>query len=618
MALEAGYRAIACTQPRKVAAITVSQRVAQERGAHLGSEVGYSVRFDNKTSGRPRLRYMTDGVLLQECMSHPQFDQYDVVFIDEVHERTLATDILLGLLKQVTANSQALKVVIMSATFDCVKFSDFFAGAPTVHVPGSTYPVQILNIQHKVDDYLDQAIATVYNILLFEEDQGHILVFLTGEEEIEQACDILRVDPRFHGDPGLVVLPLYSALPPQDQIRVFEGRPGQRKCIFATNIAETSVTIPGVVYVVDCGFSKQKMYLPRSRVETLLIQPISQASARQRAGRAGRTRPGKCFRLYHESVHDQMEDASTPEILRSDMSQVILQLSKLGVANLMQFPFVDAPRADVIIRSLEHLQQLRAIGQDLRITDLGRQVSHFPVEPSLAVALLLAHHEGCTKQIATIVGMLSVPKLYMKSDRESEGHSDRARSLFKVRDGDHLTLLKTFTYYLHACTGDVNGELDARVAQNGCRAGRDFCHKHRISERGIRQAASIRSQLLQILQRLGLPTPGLQVYDYDDWGYSEAVRRALCRGMFMNIACLVDYEYIQLVHGNNMRLHPSTVLKGEDEWIIYHEAVITKESYLRVCSKVQLCWLQEFAPDFIQALRCSQHLDKKQKSKIFP
>ena len=361
---------VACTQPRRVAAMSVAKRVADEMDgawAHirtflssltcfwpypveLGRQVGYSIRFEDMTEpGTTFLKYMTDGMLLREAMNDPNLERYSTIILDEAHERTLATDILMGLLKALARKRSDLKIIVMSATLDAVKFQKYFGlrskqMAPLFKVLGRTHPVEVFYTQDPEPDYVEAAIRTVLMIHR-AEDPGDILLFLTGEEEIEESCRKIKieVDELSGSDPSvgpLTCIPLYSSLPPQQQQRIFDppppartpdGPPG-RKIVVSTNIAETSLTIDGIVYVVDPGFSKQKVYNPRIRVESLLVSPISKASAQQRAGRAGRTRPGKCFRLYTErDFMKELEEQTHPEILRSNLSNTVLELMKLGI-----------------------------------------------------------------------------------------------------------------------------------------------------------------------------------------------------------------------------------------------------------------------------------------------
>lgn len=350
-----GGKMVACTQPRRVAAMSVAQRVADEMDVKIGEHVGYSIRFEDMTSPQTQLKYLTDGMLLREAMTDPVLSQYSVIVLDEAHERTMSTDVLLGLIKEIITKRRDLKIVVMSATLDSGKFQDYFEQrAPLMKVPGRMHPVEIFYTPEPERDYLEAAKRTVLQIHQ-SEDEGDILLFLTGEQEIESACRELSEEARKleHANfPELVCLPLYSTLPPKMQQKIFEpappakvlGGPPGRKCIISTNIAETSLTIDGVVYVIDPGFSKQKVYNPRIRVESLLVTPISKASAQQRAGRAGRTKPGKAFRLYTESAFNtELEPMTHPEILRSNLGSTVLQLKKLGIDDLVHFDFMDPP-----------------------------------------------------------------------------------------------------------------------------------------------------------------------------------------------------------------------------------------------------------------------------------
>lgn len=350
---DAGYAknggTIACTQPRRVAAMSVARRVADEMDVQLGEEVGYSIRFEECSGPKTFVKFLTDGMLLREAMGDSTLARYSVIILDEAHERTLATDVLFGLLKEILPKRPDLKLVVMSATLEAEKFQEYFLDAPLMRVPGRTFPVEIFYTQQPERDYLEAAVRTVAQVHRCEPP-GDVLLFLTGEEEIEDACRRINGEAARMLEEGtagpIKVVPLYSTLPPHQQQRIFDaapeaavpGGPPGRKVVVSTNIAETSLTIDGIVYVVDPGFSKQKVYNPRVRVESLLVSPISRASAHQRAGRAGRTRPGKCFRLYTEaSFKRDLQEQTYPEILRSNLGSVVLQLKKLGIDDLVSF-----------------------------------------------------------------------------------------------------------------------------------------------------------------------------------------------------------------------------------------------------------------------------------------
>ncbi|OSX62873.1 hypothetical protein POSPLADRAFT_1180963 [Postia placenta MAD-698-R-SB12] len=586
---------VACTQPRRVAAMSVAKRVADEMDVQLGKQVGYSIRFEDMTEpGVTFMKYMTDGMLLREAMNDPDLSRYSTIILDEAHERTLATDILMGLLKALAKRREDLKIIVMSATLDALKFQKYFsikegAPAPLFKVPGRTHPVEVFYTQDPEPDYVEAAIRTVLMIHRAEEP-GDILLFLTGEEEIEDSCrkikleadDLLNQDPDSVGP--LVCIPLYSSLPPQQQQRIFDpapsprtpdGPPG-RKVVVSTNIAETSLTIDGIVYVVDPGFSKQNVYNPRIRVESLLVSPISKASAQQRAGRAGRTRPGKCFRLYTEKdFMKELEEQTHPEILRSNLANTVLELVKLGVHDLVKFDYVDAPAPETLMRALELLNYLAALDDDGHLTPLGSIMADFPLDPQMAKMLIVSPEFNCSNEILTIVAMLSVPNVWLRP-ANARKEADQAKALLTVPDGDHLTLLNVYNNY----------------KQN--QHDRNWPWNNFLSQRALAQADNVRSQLQRTMERFDIDLVSTQ----DERKLYLNVRRALVCGYFMQVAHKEGDKggYLTVKDNQVVSLHPSCGLDNQPEWVIFNEFVLTTKPYIRTVTDVRPEWLLELAP----------------------
>ncbi|KAH0541298.1 DEAH-box ATP-dependent RNA helicase prp43 [Glutinoglossum americanum] len=584
---------VACTQPRRVAAMSVAQRVANEMDVDLGDEVGYSIRFEDVTSQKTVLKYMTDGMLLREAMNDPDMRRYSCIILDEAHERTLATDILMGLLKEVSIRRRDLKIIIMSATLDAQKFQKYFNDAPLLAVPGRTHPVEIFYTPEPERDYVEAALRTVLQIHA-SEPEGDILLFLTGEEEIEDAARkiSLEADEMIReADAGpLRVYPLYGTLPPHQQQRIFEpappplrpgGRPG-RKCIIATNIAETSLTIDGIVYVVDPGFSKQKVYNPRIRVESLLVSAISKASAQQRAGRAGRTRPGKCFRLYTEAAFKkELIEQTYPEILRSNLASTVLELKKLGVDDLVHFDLMDPPAPETLMRALEELNFLACLDDDGNLTHLGRLASEFPLDPALAVMLISSPEFYCSNEILSLTALLSVPQIFVRP-ATARKRADDMKARFAHPDGDHLTMLNVY----HAFKGP-----QAQVNT------KQWCHEHYLSLRALQSADNVRTQLKRIMEREELE---LLSTPFEDRKYYENIRRALVSGFFMQVAKKNQSGkgYTTVKDNQDVLLHPSTVLGQDSEWVLYNEFVLTTKNYIRTITAVRPEWLLEIADTY--------------------
>lgn len=568
--------------------MSVAQRVADEMDVTLGQEVGYSIRFEDKTGPRTVLKYMTDGMLLREAMHDHDMSRYSCIILDEAHERTLSTDILMALLKQIVSRRPDLKIIIMSATLDAQKFQKYFNDAPLLAVPGRTFPVEIFYTPEPERDYVEAAIRTVLQIHA-SEGEGDILLFLTGEDEIEDACRKINLEAEElvrEVDAGpLAIYPLYGTLPPQQQQRIFDkapaplrkgGRPG-RKCIVSTNIAETSLTIDGIVYVVDPGFSKQKIYNPRIRVESLLVSPISKASAQQRAGRAGRTKPGKCFRLYTEHAHNkELIEQTHPEILRSNLANTVLELKKLGVEDLVHFDLMDPPAPETMMRALEELNYLACLDDEGELTTLGSLASEFPLDPALAVMLISSPEFYCSNEMLSITSLLSVPQIFVRpvSNRK---RADEMKAHFTHPDGDHLTLLNVY----HAFKGQATSSPDSL---------KQWCHEHFISLRHLSSADNVRAQLKRIMETHGIE---LVSTAFEDKSYYNNIRRALLAGFFMQVA-MKDSSgkvYRTVKDDQSVLIHPSTVLRAEFDWVVYNEFVLTSKQYIRTCTGIRPEWL---------------------------
>lgn len=577
---------VGCTQPRRVAAMSVAKRVADEMDVTLGETVGYSIRFEDCTSPRTKLKYLTDGMLLREAMTDPLLKAYGCVILDEAHERTLSTDVLFGLLKEIIANRPDLKVVVMSATLDAEQFQKYFSDAPLMKVPGRMFSVEMFYTPEPEKDYLEAAIRTVIQIHLCEP-AGDILLFLTGEVEIEDACKKVKKEIQNMGQGDmreLVAIPLYSTLSPQQQQKIFEpappprypGGPEGRKCIIATNVAETSLTINGIVYVIDPGFAKQKVYNPRIRVESLLVSPISRASAQQRAGRAGRTQPGKCFRLYTEKAFGELQPQTYPEILRSNLGAVVLQLKKLGIDDLVHFDFMDPPAPETLMRALEMLNYLGALDDDGNLTPEGSLMAEFPLDPQLSKILVQSPRFNCSNEILSIAALISVPSMFLRP-KEAQQQADAAHAAFAHIHGDHLTLLNAYHAFLKN-SGNNN-----------------FCYDNFINGRAMKQADSIREQLHRIMVRNNIR---LCSTDFTSRDYSINIRKALLSGYFMRVAHAErGGNYLTVKDNQAVALHPSSGLQ-KAEWVIYDEFVLTSRNFIRTCTEVEPEWLLEIAPNY--------------------
>ncbi|KAL5121295.1 DEAH-box RNA helicase prp16 [Pleosporales sp. CAS-2024a] len=569
---------IGCTQPRRVAAMSVAKRVSEEMEVRLGGLVGYAIRFEDCTSKETKIKYMTDGVLLRESLVEPDLDKYSCIIMDEAHERALNTDVLMGLIKKVLARRRDLKLIVTSATMNADRFSRFYGGAPEFIIPGRTFPVDIQYSRSPCEDYVDSAVKQVLAIHV-SQGPGDILVFMTGQEDIEITCELVAERLKLLNDPPkLSILPIYSQMPADLQAKIFDrAAPGVRKVIVATNIAETSLTVDGIMYVVDSGFSKLKVYNPKMGMDTLQITPISQANASQRAGRAGRTGPGKCFHLYTErAFRDEFYIQTIPEIQRTNLANTVLLLKSLGVKDLLDFDFMDPPPQDTITTSLFDLWALGALDNIGDLTPLGRTMTAFPMDPSLAKLIITAVEYECSEEMLTIVAMLSVPSVFYRP-KERQEESDAAREKFFVPESDHLTLLHVYTQW------KVNHYSDG------------WCVRHFLHPKALRRAKEIRDQIKDIMEKQKMPLLSCGT----DW---DMIRKCICSGYYHQAAKVKGIgEYINLRTSVTIQLHPTSALYGLGylpDYLVYHELILTSKEYMSCVTSVDPHWLADLGAVF--------------------
>eukprot|EP00949_MAST-11_sp_MAST-11-sp1_P003671 g3671.t1 len=593
----AGSGIVGCTQPRRVAAQSVAKRVAEEYGCRLGEEVGYSIRFDDCTSKSTRIKYMTDGMLMREYLMDNNLRKYSAIMLDEAHERTIHTDVLFGLLKSLVRRRRDLRLIVTSATLDAEKFSSYFYECPIFTIPGRTFPVEVMYTKEPEADYLDAALIVCMQIHL-EQPPGDILLFLTGQEEIDSACELLynRMKQLGKSVPELIILPVYSALPSEMQTRIFDPAPeGARKCIIATNIAEASLTIDGIFYVVDPGFTKQKVHNAKTGMDSLVVVPCSQASARQRAGRAGRTGPGKCYRLYtEEAYNNEMLPSPVPEIQRTGLGNVVLSLKAMGIQDLLRFNFMDAPPEQTLVSALELLYALGALDEEGLLTRLGRRMAEFPLEPQLSKVLIMSVELGCSEEVLTIVSMLSVDNVWYRP-KEKQAQADQKKARFHQPEGDHITMLALY---------------DAWAKSN---YSSQWCFENYVQARTMKRAADIRKQLVGILDRYG--------FDILSCGKNyNKVRMALVSGYFTHAAKRDPQEgYRTMVDGQPVFVHPNSALFNKSpEYVLYHELVLTTKEYMRNIMAIDAKWLIELAPNFFKKGDRSRISKHKRMEKIQP
>ncbi|XP_070579352.1 probable ATP-dependent RNA helicase DHX40 isoform X2 [Ptychodera flava] len=601
---------IGITQPRRVAAISVATRVAEEMGCSIGRDVGYQVRFDDTTSKDTVIKYMTDGCLLREFLEDRELSRYSVIVLDEAHERSLDTDILFGLIKEVFLNrsrllkrTYPLKIIVMSATLDSDKFSDFFRCHEVFQIPGRLHPVREIycNLLREEDmknpNYVSKVVEVAMDTHL-DQPQGDILVFLTGQAEIEKACSLLfkkaeKVDYEhdvFDKDvTALLILPVYGSMPTETQRRIFRpAESGVRKCVIATNIAGTSLTIDGIRYVVDSGFVKQLSFNPRTGLDALQVVPISRSEAIQRAGRAGRTAAGKCYRIYTKGFFDTcMTENMIPEIQRTSLTTVVLNLKCMGIHNILSFHYLDPPEERMLLEALRQLYYFDAIDKDGHITGLGRLMVDYPLPPGLSRAVIHSGMMGCSNVMLPIAAMLSVENIYIRPGDEkqqiaaSKAHTQLAMSAGGVND---------FATLLHIYRTCKESESQHR-----------WCQDHFIHWRSIKMAFSVCQQLESILHRQ-MQSSSFPREKEPSGAQSDSLRRVLCTGYYNKVArkSMTGRGFVTMDgHGTPVFIHPSSALFGQEadlDWLIFHEVVWTSKVFLRTVCPVRYEWIKDWLP----------------------
>lgn len=576
----------------------------------VGEDVGYSVRFEEATSAKTRIKFLTDGMLLREALLDPLLSKYSVVMVDEAHERSLSSDILLGLLKKIQRQRPQLKIIVSSATIEADRVAEFFdvgngtSNCQIVALKGRAYPVDIHYLETSVEDYATEAVQTAISIHRSEGD-GDILVFFTGRDEIQKGMQLLSDYSKtiLPSQKALQPLPLFAGLSQSDQMYVFSPpAENTRKVILSTNVAEASVTIDGIVYVIDTGLVKLRTYNATTNIETLSKSPVSQASATQRAGRAGRTKPGKCYRLYTQVAFQNLAPNTSPEIQRTNLAPIILQLKALGIENVVSFPYLTAPPAKLMARGLEVLYALNALDDYAKLTKpLGTRMAELALQPMMGKALLASAQpeHNCLAEMLSIAAMCSLQStgnMNIWFGHEGEHTTmDLSRRKFATEEGDHLTYLNVFQAYM------TTGKRDQR-----------WCQQHHISHKAMSRAVSIRSQLKRYLERLGVAVSDDLRTSSDPNKAAELttrIIRCLTSGYFINVAKMniVDGTFRPLTAASKqdsvtMYAHPTSLMfNRKADYVLFHELLETGDKiYIRDITKVEKSWVLEAGKNYYQ------------------
>ena len=585
------------TQPRRIAARSVASRIAEELGEQPGNQVGYQVRFTDTTSEASRIKVMTDGILLAEVQHDRFLDRYDTLIIDEAHERSLNIDFLLGYLKQLLPKRPDLKVIITSATIEVERFSDFFGDAPVIEVSGRTYPVdtRYRPLTGEEDDrdqgWNDGILAALAEIEAHEREQkkspGDVLVFLPGEREIRNLSKQLRHAEVKHAE----VLPLYSRLSNQEQNRVFQPHRG-RRIVLSTNVAETSLTVPGIRYVIDTGVARISRYSVRSKIQRLPIEPVSQASANQRAGRCGRVAPGICFRLYDETDFINRPEYTDPEILRTNLASVILQMATSGLGDIRRFPFLEAPDNRLINDGYKLLEELNAVDGQRRVTKLGRTMARLPLDPRLARMLVTAAEQGSLAEMLVIIAGLSIqdPR---ERPQDKQQAADQAHATFVDKDSDFISLLNLWVFY---------EEQRQELSQNQLKK---LCKKYFLSWMRMREWRDIHRQLTLICREQKL------AYNQNAASY-EAIHKAILAGLLGQVALKLEKREYLATRNRKVQVFPgSKVAKTAPKWLVAAEIVETSRVFARMVARIEPEWIEPLAEHIVKRNYFEPHWKRK-------
>jgi len=577
------------TQPRRIAARTVATRIAEELDTSIGQSVGFKVRFSDHVSETTHIKLMTDGILLAEIQNDRNLLQYEVLIIDEAHERSLNIDFILGYIKTILPKRPDLKIIITSATIDTDQFSKHFQNAPIIEVSGRTYPVETVYRPLDQEDEQQSLVKAISNAV-FELNQikmGDILVFLPGEREIREAAEYLRK----HHPPHTEILPLYSRLTVKEQQKVFQSHKGLR-VVLATNVAETSLTVPGIRYVVDTGLARISRYSVRSRLQRLPIEVISQSAANQRAGRCGRLSAGICIRLFSEDDYQNRDAFTDPEILRTNLASVILQMKMLRIGDIFQFPFIQSPERKYINDGIKLLQELGAIDSNQEITEIGKTLGRFPIDPRLGRMLIEANQEGCVTELLILTAFLTIqdPR---ERPFEYQEKADLNHARFEDKKSDFLSVIKLWEY--------VN-DKSKHLSQNKFRK---LCKAEFLSYLRIREWKDIQSQLKSILMEIGYRLKK------EEANYQQ-IHVSLLSGLLSNIGFKQDGSEFLGSRQKKFFIFPGSHLKSKSpKWIMAAEIVETQRNYARCVAKIEPEWIVDLAKQLVNRHYFEPHWQKK-------